>query len=358
MNNKFKITIFSIILFIFSIFCFLIPIHIQGQTGFENSEEGAILNAVLNENISTDSEEASSFSSLIYIWLFIGIVSLIIFIYGIIAHKISLRSFTRQNIYSSKDKVSKDALKRDQKRKEDINKIVEILTKFYEKYNRYPDAKIDEFKNLVASMKPVPKDPLANKEQQQGNTQKYGYYYDNQNDPQFYKLWCILENTKDSEAQHYYNNTLHLYVKTVQKESPDKHQENKSINNLEQNIPDESDSKIIRDVKRKEDLKTIQELLKEYFQNHNCYPNQEEYQKLILINGQKIEDPRHDEETGFNNQKFGYNYDNLKVDDQGKAMEDSLTYRIWCLLENVKDPEIMHEYDGTFHWIYMKTYLD
>ena len=353
-NYNFKTTVLAIIFILFSLLYIPFNVFAQGQTNFDNSEEGAILDTILNENNSTESESTNSFSYLIYIWSFIGIVSIVIFIYGIISHKITLKSFGTQSKYGVKNKVGRAALKRDQRRKEDIKKIVNSLENFYKKNDRYPDAKTQELKTLVTSMHPTPRDPLESK-QQEGGIQKYGYYYDNQNDPQYFKVWCILENPEDDEAQHYYNNTLHLYVKTASKEFPLKSIENKNINIVERNIPEKSNPELLRDVARKRDLKNIQDTLQGFFQQNNRYPNQEEFEKLITVNNAIIHDPRHNEETGFNNQRFGYYYDNLKLDETGKTINDYSIYRLWCLLENRDDPEVTHAYDNQFHWIYILT---
>lgn len=388
----FQLIIFSFSLLSGSLFFFTKNSFAQKEDNLSLPPETVEMNRQIEEQVLSDPEfmaevNKSSFSpSLIMIlWTVLGIFMMVIFIYGLKTKKIKLKAdLSKLKGRGAGVKVDHGMMKRDEKRKETIKKIQEKLAEFYGKNQRYPSS--EEFKEIRKKYK----DPMEGKDTAVMG-QKYGIYYDNQytdetenpqQNNQYYKLWCLVENPNDSEAQHYYNNTLHFYMKTSQDMDLIKEEKEQAVHsvspasntsvqvsdqnnvkvaanqatvNFEQNTP--SPEKI-RDLKRKENIKKIREKLNQFYQVEKRYPTREEYQTLLQQIIPLPQDPRLNEETGFNSQKFGYYYDNLILDQSSQTKDDYQTYRLWCLLEDVTDGEIKHEYDSLFHWLYLKTETD
>jgi len=102
----------------------------------------------------------------------------------------------------------KARLGRDQKRKEDLQRIKEGLSAFYKMRGRYPDRNRGEYQEVLDSLNPPAIDPKDGSMVDQ-KTNVYGYYYDNLppgadnssfKNLNYYRLWSYPENQADPEA--------------------------------------------------------------------------------------------------------------------------------------------------------------
>ncbi|MBM4401766.1 MAG: prepilin-type N-terminal cleavage/methylation domain-containing protein [Candidatus Cloacimonetes bacterium] len=95
-------------------------------------------------------------------------------------------------------------VERDQKRKEDIERLQAMVEAYYKLNGVYPDP--TQFEELKVDLKPEPKDPLGG--QSVGETEEiFDYHYDNwsvkenKDTTSTYRLWAFLENENDPAAK-------------------------------------------------------------------------------------------------------------------------------------------------------------
>ena len=100
----------------------------------------------------------------------------------------------------------------DWQRKKHLQIFKDIVSDFYEQRGRYPSE--SDFQALFNHLKNPPHDPQEGKKVFDDRPVYYGYYYDrfnglqSQNDEQFFRLWCYLQNgdryviTPDTQTVH------------------------------------------------------------------------------------------------------------------------------------------------------------
>lgn len=117
---------------------------------------------------------------------------------------------------------------------------------------------------------------------------------------------------------------------------------------------------LFRDQKRKHDLEKIRYSLSAFAKTYGRYPDSERGEFLDLLKQMDSFpiDPLADKETGFNNQRYNYNYDNQSLDLKEKGRSNTNYYRLWCHLENSIDPDVNKLYAKSYKNIYLKTCLD
>jgi len=96
-------------------------------------------------------------------------------------------------------------LKRDYRRKADLNAIQSGIGAFYKLQGYYPIPVKGEYSDVLESLPEIPKDPKEG--QPTGfETDRFGYYYENMiSGPQKeegFLLWTYLENLKDPQIEH------------------------------------------------------------------------------------------------------------------------------------------------------------